>query len=172
MNLEGMAAPEMCVLHEALHPNLAEKPNLGALLISHFCKQRNQDFDGIPYGGLIIHIDYQMNIDLRGFRAVGTGPTKLNQSVMLSSSFMRPAPHYNKEHSYYCHLVTGGMEHVCLPLRNILVCSSTTMVLSLDQINEARSLAGYMNFIGEEPKGDPRLGCSHDSRRLRRWLRA
>lgn len=116
LNLGGMAAPEMCVLHAALHPHLAIKLNMGALMIAHFRKQKAQDSGSICCGGVITHIAHHLGIDLSRLRPVGGASTRLNKVVMINSSFMKPDTRHPNDHSYACPLVIGGAELVHLPL--------------------------------------------------------
>ena len=49
----AMASPEMCVIYSALHPNMENMVNLGALLIQHFRRQRSANSGDIRCDGLV-----------------------------------------------------------------------------------------------------------------------
>ena len=57
----AMAAPEICVIYSALHPEMVNRVNLGALLIQHFRRQRSANSGDICCGGLVTQIAYRRN---------------------------------------------------------------------------------------------------------------
>lgn len=131
----------MYLLHAALNPHLAEKPNLEALMIAHFRKQWKHASGGVRIGGLITHIISRFHISLVGRKEVPSGPTVLNRGVMVASRFLRPDRAHGGDHSYQCPLPNEEIVAVRLLLRQAFeVSTHQGWVLTLDQINQARRL--------------------------------
>jgi hypothetical protein len=86
-DIGAMMAPDMCLIHMALHPEMRAKPNLGALLIAHFRRQKSQSAGDIRCGSLITQIAYGCGIALAPIRPVA-GIRTMDRNYMIGSTFL------------------------------------------------------------------------------------
>ena len=88
-HLGGMSSYDVCVIHVALHPNYAPKPNMRSFLMHHLDRQHKQTRGVVVVGGIVTRLAEHFGLDVDEMHHV-PGPTVLNRSIMTNIYFIGP----------------------------------------------------------------------------------
>jgi hypothetical protein len=143
-----MDSPEMCVICNALYPNMEHMVNLGALLIQHFRRQRSANLGDIRCGGLVTQIAYSRNLVMASGNVV-VGIKHFDTNHMDSTKFLCVYRLNNQLRAYQFFLkltVTCSKSHLLqellLFLLPLVFQERNTWVLSLEEFHTLRVAAG------------------------------